>query len=103
MKRREFLGAVGAGRVAASRGANGAAAPAKKPNLVFVFPLVVIAICVYLNRAMSEEEARLEPEHLLTSPLVIVCTAAVVLISGFLTWTKADLTAPFRFFQLIGG
>lgn len=74
-----------------------------RPNLVFIFPLVVVAICVYLNRAMSEEEARLEPEHLLKSPLVIVCTVAVVVISGFLAWTKADLTAPFRFFQLIGG
>jgi len=73
-----------------------------RPNLVFVFPLVVIAIAVYLNRAMTEEEARLEPEHLLKSPLVIVCTVAVVLISGFLAFYPGDLTAPFHFFQLLG-
>ncbi|GAB4172514.1 MAG: decaprenyl-phosphate phosphoribosyltransferase [Terrimicrobiaceae bacterium] len=74
-----------------------------RPNLVFVFPLVVIAICVYLNRAMTEEEARLEPEHLIRSPLVIACTVAVVLISGFLVWTPFDLTKSFHFFQLIRG
>jgi len=35
MKRREFLGTVGAGLMAAANRACGA--PAKKPNLVFVF------------------------------------------------------------------
>jgi len=74
-----------------------------RPNLVFVFPLVVVAIAVYLNLAMSEAEARLEPEHLLRSPWVILCTIAVVVISGFLAWTKADLTQAFNFFQIISG
>lgn len=74
-----------------------------RPNLVFVFPLVVIAIGVYLNLAMSEAEARLEPEHLLRSPLVIACTVAVVGISGVLAWTKVDLTKSFHFFELISG
>ena len=74
-----------------------------RPNLVFVFPLVVVAICVYLNLAMSEAEARLEPEHLLRSPLVILCTVAVVAISGFLAWTKLDLTESFHFFRVING
>jgi decaprenyl-phosphate phosphoribosyltransferase len=74
-----------------------------RPNLVFVFPLVVVAICVYLHRAMSEEGARLEPEHLLKSPLVIACTLVVVAISAFLAWTKTDLTKRVHFFELIGG
>jgi 4-hydroxybenzoate polyprenyltransferase len=74
-----------------------------RPNLVFVFPLVVVAICVYLNLAMSEAEARLEPEHLLRSPLVIACTIAVVAISGGLAWTKTDLTKQVHFFQVLGG
>ena len=81
----------------------GVAIAVYRPNLVFVFPLVVVAICVYLHRAMSEEGARLEPEHLLKSPLVIVCTLAVVAISGFLAWTKTDLTKRAHFFELIGG
>jgi decaprenyl-phosphate phosphoribosyltransferase len=74
-----------------------------RPNLVFVFPIVVIAICVYLNLAMSEKEARLEPEHLLRSPLVIICTVLVVALSGVLAWTKTDLTKSVHFFEVIGG
>lgn len=74
-----------------------------RPNLVFVFPLVVIAIGVYLNRAMSEEEAKLEPEHLLKSPMVIVSTIAVVVIASLLAFTKYDLTSPFHFFKILGG
>ena len=81
----------------------GVAIAVYRPNLVVVFPLVVVAICVYLHRAMSEEGARLEPEHLLKSPLVIVCTLVVVAISGFLAWTKTDLTKKAHFFELIGG
>ena len=80
----------------------GVAIAVYRPNLVFVFPLVVVAICVYLHRAMSEEGARLEPEHLLKSPLVIVCTLIVVAISGFLAWTKTDFTKKAHFFKLIG-
>ena len=81
----------------------GVAIAVYRPNLVFVFPLVVVSICVYLHRAMSEEGARLEPEQLLKSPLVIVCTLVVVAISGFLAWTKTDLTKRAHFFELIGG
>ena len=75
----------------------GVAIAVYRPNLVFVFPLVVVAICVYLHRAMSEEGAKLEPEHLLKSPLVILCTVVVVAISGFLAWTKTDLTKASAF------
>jgi 4-hydroxybenzoate polyprenyltransferase len=74
-----------------------------RPNLVFVFPLVVIAIGVYLNLAMSESEARLEPEHLLRNPFVIACTVAVVALSGALAWTKTDLVKSAHFFELISG
>jgi decaprenyl-phosphate phosphoribosyltransferase len=70
-----------------------------RPNLVFVFPLVVVAICVYLHRAMSEEGAKLEPEHLLKSPLVIACTMIVVAVSALLAWTKADLTKSLHLFE----
>jgi decaprenyl-phosphate phosphoribosyltransferase len=80
----------------------GVAIAVYRPNLVFVFPLVVVAICVYLHRAMSEEGARLEPEHLLKSPLVIACTIVVVAISGFLAWTKTDFTKKAHFFKVIG-
>lgn len=73
-----------------------------RPNLVFIFPIVVCAIIVYLNRAMSEEEARLEPEHLLKSPLVILCTIVTVVLAGVLTWLP-DFTKSFRFFELISG
>ena len=81
----------------------GVAIAVYRPNLVFVFPLVVVAICVYLHRAMSEEGAKLEPEHLLKSPLVIACTVVVVAISAVLAWTKTDLTKRAHFFELIGG
>jgi decaprenyl-phosphate phosphoribosyltransferase len=81
----------------------GIATTTYRPNLVFIFPLVVIAILVYLNRAMTEEEARLEPEHLLKSPMVIACTVAVVVLAGILAFLQTDLTTPFHFFQLIGG
>lgn len=81
----------------------GVAIAVYRPNLVFVFPLVVIAICVYLHRAMTEEGAKLEPEHLLRNPLVIVCTLVVVVISAFLTWTKIDLTKHVHFFESVEG
>ncbi len=74
-----------------------------RPNLVFVFPLVVAAIGVYLHRAMSEEEAKLEPEHLLKSPLVIACTIIVVVLSALLAWSPVDFTKWFHFFRVIGG
>lgn len=41
-------------------------------NLVFVFPLVILATIVYFHHAMSEAGARLEPEQLLQNPWVIL-------------------------------
>ncbi len=81
----------------------GVAIAVYRPNLVFVFPLVVVAICVYLHRALTEEGAKLEPEHLLKNPLVIVCTVVVVAISAVLTWTKTDLTKHLHFFESVEG
>lgn len=43
-------------------------------NLVFVFPLVILATIVYFHHAMSEAGARLEPEQLLQNPWVILIT-----------------------------
>lgn len=44
-------------------------------NLVFVFPLVILATIVYFHHAMSEAGARLEPEQLLQNPWVILITS----------------------------
>ncbi len=43
-------------------------------NLVFVFPLIILAVIAYFNHAMSEVGARLEPEQLLQNPWVITIT-----------------------------
>jgi decaprenyl-phosphate phosphoribosyltransferase len=43
-------------------------------NLVFVFPMIVLAVIAYFHHAMKEETARLEPEQLLQNPWIIVCT-----------------------------
>lgn len=43
-------------------------------NLVFVFPLIILAVIAYFNHAMSESGARLEPEQLLQNPWVIIIT-----------------------------
>lgn len=81
----------------------GVAITTYRPNLVFVFPLVVVAIVVYLRQIMTVEQARLEPEHLLRNPMVILCTIAVVALAILLTGINTDLTKPLRFFELIHG
>ena len=43
-------------------------------NLVFVFPVIVIAVIAYFRHAMKEETARLEPEQLLKNPWIIFWT-----------------------------
>ena len=45
-------------------------------NLVFMFPLVVLAVIAYFRHAMKEETARLEPEQLLKNPWIIFWTVA---------------------------
>ena len=43
-------------------------------NLVFVFPVIVLAVIAYFNHAMKEETARLEPEQLLKNPWIVFWT-----------------------------
>ncbi|CAN5335320.1 decaprenyl-phosphate phosphoribosyltransferase [soil metagenome] len=52
-------------------------------NLVFVFPMILVALYAYFNHAMSEVGARLEPEQLLQNKWIILATAAT---SGLALW-----------------
>ncbi len=74
-----------------------------RPNLIFVFPVVVGAIGVYFNRAMTDEGARLEPEELLKNPLIIAATFLTVVIGAILAWLPFDLINAFGFLKLIPG
>jgi len=66
----------------------------KLNNLVFVFPMIVIAVIAYFFHAMKEETARLEPEQLLQNPWIILCTlvtgvATVALLLAKTNYAKA--------------
>ena len=74
-----------------------------RPNLVFIFPILAMAIVVYFNHAMTTEGARLEPEQLMKNPLLILCTVVTVAASAYLAGLPTDLTQTFRFFELLGG
>ena len=74
-----------------------------KPNLIFAFPIILIAIIVYFNHAMSEKGAQLEPEQLMKNPLLIAATVATMLWGLFLVYTPLDIPKVFHFFQLIPG
>ncbi len=50
-------------------------------NLILVFPMIIIAVIAYFSRAMSEVGARLEPEQLMRNPVIILCTAATVIVA----------------------
>jgi len=80
----------------------GAAITTYRPNLLFVFPIVVVAIIVYFHHAMTTEGAKLEPEQLLRNPGIILCTLVTVGLSIWLAWTDADIVQLFRFLQPIG-
>lgn len=73
-----------------------------RPNLVFIFPIVVAAIVIYFNHAMTTEGARLEPEQLMQNPLLILCTVVTIAAAAVLATLPADLTSYFHFFKLIG-
>lgn len=60
-------------------------------NLVFVFPVIVLAIAAYFNHAMSEVGARLEPEQLLQNRWIIVFTALTIGLSVWLLTTDLPL------------
>ncbi len=60
-------------------------------NLVFVFPLIILAVVAYFNHAMKESTARLEPEQLLRNPWIVVCTLVTALLAvGLLYLHKTD-------------
>lgn len=63
----------------------------KLHNLVFVFPMIVIAIIAYFWQAMSIKGAKLEPEQLLRNVWVIVATLATGILALWLLTTD-DLT-----------
>ncbi len=80
----------------------GVAITVYRPNLIFVFPVVVAAIVVYFHRAMTTEGARLEPEQLMKNPVLIACTVGTVALSLFLAWTQIDLTEWFHLLRPVG-
>ena len=57
-------------------------------DLVFVFPLIVLAVVAYFQHAMKEETARLEPEQLLQNPWVVVSTLATGGLTLWLLWAN---------------
>lgn len=71
-------------------------------NLVFVFPVIVLAVIAYFRRAMREDTAGLEPERLMRSGWLIfwtavtgVATVALLLADG--NYAKmAHLLGPLR-------
>ena len=59
-------------------------------NLVFVFPVMVLAIIAYFRHAMKESSARLEPEQLLQNPIIIFATLATVALAFWLLTTDVN-------------
>ena len=57
-------------------------------NLIIVFPMVILAVIAYFNRAMSEVGARLEPEQLMQNPWIIISTVLTVAISIALLYAQ---------------
>ncbi len=68
-------------------------------NLVFVFPLIILAVVMYFRHAMSEVGARLEPEQLLQNKWIIVSTAATAIVAAALLY--AHKTGLFNARQLL--
>ena len=80
----------------------GVAIAVYRPNLLFIFPVVVFAIIVYFNHAMTAEAAGLEPEKLMRNPLIIVLTVLTVLAALALAYTDLDLNKIFHFLEPLG-
>ena len=55
-------------------------------NLVFVFPLVILAVVMYFRHAMSEIGARLEPEQLLQNKWIVLSTAITTIVATALLY-----------------
>lgn len=72
-------------------------------NLVFVFPMIVMAVIAYFHHAMKKENARLEPEQLLRNPWIAFWTivtgvATVALLLSKTNYAKAaHLLGPLNF------
>jgi decaprenyl-phosphate phosphoribosyltransferase len=60
-------------------------------NLLFVFPLIVMAIIAYFNHAMSDAGAKLEPEQLLRQPALIIWAAITAGLALWLVHYDANL------------
>ena len=60
-------------------------------NLVFVFPVIVLAVIAYFHHAMKEETARLEPEQLLKNPWIVFWTLLTGAATIALLLTDAKL------------
>lgn len=59
--------------------------------LVWVFPMILLAIIAYFRHAMSEIGARLEPEQLLKNPWIVAATIATAALSVWLLRTGAPV------------
>ena len=81
----------------------GTAVAVYRPNLVFAFPAVVAAIIAYFNTAITLQGARLEPEQLLKSPLLILCILLTLALTIFLIYTPLDFVSYVGFFKLVPG
>jgi len=66
-------------------------------NLVLVFPMIVLAVLVYFNHAMSETGARLEPEKLLQNKALLFSTFMTGLVAAVLLYAgHEDREHPFE-------
>jgi 4-hydroxybenzoate polyprenyltransferase len=74
-----------------------------RPNLIFVFPVVIAAIIIYFNEAMRSDTAKLEPEELLKNPWIVGATIVTVLAAGWLALTDLNLVEVVGFLKLIPG
>ena len=81
----------------------GTAVAVYRPNLVFAFPAVVAAIIAYFNTAITSQGARLEPEQLLKSPVLILCILLTLALTIFLIYTPLDFVSYVGFFRLVPG
>ena len=71
-------------------------------NLVFVFPMLLMAVIAYFRHAMSEIGARLEPEQLLQNKWIILATLATGALTVWLLQTSLPLLDWLRFLRPVG-
>ncbi len=50
-------------------------------NLIFVFPLIIVAVMAYFQTALSRKGVRLEPEQMMRRPVIVVCTILTCLLT----------------------